>query len=149
MLTTCKKELKSPAFLEELRSNGGFVLKACKAVGISKQTAYNWRDSDIEFREEWDTAIELATEDLEKECRRRAYEGVLEPVFYQGEEVGTVRRFSDVLLIFQLKALNARYRDKLTVDVNRIDADIERELAIIRSRSQVAAAGEATSESVN
>jgi hypothetical protein len=39
--------------------------------------------------------------------------------------------------------------DKLTIDVNKLDSDIERELAAITSRSQTALAGEAESESIN
>ena len=42
---------------------------------------------------------------IEAEARRRAVDGVDEPVYYQGKEVGTVRRYSDVLLIFLLKGL--------------------------------------------
>lgn len=146
---TPKKDIYGPRFINELRENGGFVSKACIAVGVSKQTVYNWRDADPVFKQQWDEAIEFATEQLEAECRRRAYEGILEPVWYQGEEVGTVRRYSDTLLIFQLKALNARYRDKLTIDVNAVDAEIERRLAAMVAGSESAFTGETESESVN
>ena len=90
VLTTSKKEKKAPKFLKELRANGGFVGKACESVGISKPAAYKWRGTDPEFAAQWDAVIELATEDLEKEARRRAYEGIEEPVFYQGEVCGHV-----------------------------------------------------------
>jgi len=35
---------------------------------------------------------------------RRARDGVEEPIFHQGKNVGTVRKYSDTLLIFLLKS---------------------------------------------
>ena len=59
-----------------------------------------------------DHAREGAADTLEAEARRRAIEGVEEPVFHKGEQVGTLRKYSDVLLIFLLKgARPERYRD--------------------------------------
>ena len=42
---------------------------------------------------------------LEDEARRRAVDGVDEPVFQQGKQVGTIRKHSDTLLIFLLKGI--------------------------------------------
>ncbi len=48
----------------------------------------------------------MAADVLEAEAHRRAVEGVEEPVgWYKGVAGGTVRRYSDVLLIFTLKGL--------------------------------------------
>jgi hypothetical protein len=48
---------------------------------------------------------------LEDEAVRRAYEGWLKPVFYQGRQCGAVRRYSDKLLMFLLKGWRPeRYR---------------------------------------
>ena len=41
-------------------------------------------------------------DDMETEARRRGV-GYDEPVFYKGEVVGTVKKYSDLLLIFMLK----------------------------------------------
>ena len=118
-----KKEGVAEVFLEELASNGGFIGIAARTVGISRDTAYQWKYNDPEFARKWDLAMANAAEELEKECRRRAYEGYLEPVFYQGKKVGTVRRFSDTLLIFQTKALLPdKYRDQIKV-ITETDAD--------------------------
>ncbi len=145
---TRKRAHKMPLFLKELRENGGFVGKACEAVAVSKQTVYNWRNADTTFAADWDRAVDLATEDLEKEVRRRALHGVEEPVFYQGKICGTVQKYSDSLLMFAIKARKPEYRDKITVDVKQLDSDIERELAILAARSQGNAAGEAESETI-
>lgn len=133
-------------FLRELRDNGGFVNKACESASVSKQSVYNWRERDPEFAAQWDAVIELATEDLEKEARRRALVGVEEPVFYQGEVVGHVQRYSDSLLMFTIKARKPEYRDRITVDVNKLDSDIDRELAILTARSQGNSASETEGE---
>jgi hypothetical protein len=53
--------------------------------------------------------LEEAADVLLAEARRRAIEGVEEPIMHQGQVVTTVRRYSDLLLIFLLKS--ARRRD--------------------------------------
>lgn len=61
-------------------------------------------------------AIEQAADLLEKEARRRAVEGVSKPVYQGGKRVGFVREYSDVLLIFLLKAARPeRYRERNVV----------------------------------
>jgi len=139
MLTRFKRGRKARLFLQELRQNGGFVGKACEAVKVSKQSVYAWRKRHSIFAGAWDRLVDLATEDLEAEARRRAYDGVEEPVFYQGEVCGHIRKFSDNLLMFTLKARKPEYRDKLTVDVSKLDSDIERELALLATGRQAEA----------
>lgn len=117
---------KCPMFVKELRENGGFVGKACEAVAVSKQTVYNWRKEDTNFATEWDRAVDLATEDLEKEVRRRAYHGVDEPVFYKGEVVGQIRKYSDTLLMFALKARKPEYRESIKLTIEEADKLIDR-----------------------
>jgi hypothetical protein len=113
-------------FLKELRENGGFVGKACEAVAVSKQAVYNWRAEDATFAADWDRAVDLATEDLEKEVRRRAYHGTEEPVFYQGEVCGHVRKYSDTLLMFAIKARKPEYRDTIKLTLEDADKIIDK-----------------------
>lgn len=95
------------------------VGKACKAVGMGRTTAYDWRDSDPEFAEAWDIAMKRGVIALEDEAHRRAFEGVEEPVFYRGDECGTVRKYSDTLSIFLLKAHNPdKYRENSKVELS-------------------------------
>lgn len=149
MLTGFKRGRKARLFLVELRENGGFVGRACEAVKVSKPSVYAWRKRHSIFASAWDRVVELATEDLEKECRRRAYQGVEEPVFYQGEICGHIRKFSDTLLMFTIKARKPEYRDKITIDVNKLDSDIERELAALTAGSQRSIIGEVESKADN
>lgn len=122
---TPKRIRKGPMFLKELRENGGFVGKACETVAVSKQTVYNWRSDDVEFAADWDRVVDLATEDLEKEVRRRALIGVDEPVFYKGEQCGVIRKYSDTLLMFAIKARKPEYREAIKLTIEDADKIID------------------------
>lgn len=145
-----KRAKQRSSFLRQLRQTGGNVSRSCELAGVSRQTVYDWRESDESFALQWNEAVEFGTDELEEEARRRAFRGVDEPVFYQGDECGTVRKYSDTLLIFLLKGRKPdKYRERVTIDVNKLDTDIERELALIAAGSQAGATGEAESEAVN
>ena len=59
-----------------------------------------------------------ATEHLEREAWRRAHDGIAEPVFQHGKQVGTIQRYSDNLLMFLLKARAPdRYGTKVDVSM--------------------------------
>src|SRR4051794_39898402 len=88
-------------FLEEL-TKGSTVKDAAAAACVTRQATYLWK-KDEAFAAAWEAAIEEGVDDLEKEARRRAYEGVEEPVFQGGKEVGRVRKYSDALIMFLLK----------------------------------------------
>lgn len=105
-----------PTFLKWLQKKGN-VTAACDKAKIARSWAYEVRDVDPEFAAEWDTALVEATERLEMEARRRAEDGVLEPVYYQGERVGGIRKYSDTLMIFLLKAhAPEKYRDNSRIE---------------------------------
>lgn len=90
-------------FLLKLAETGN-VSKACRFAKVSRPTAYEHKNSDTEFADAWELARQIAVGLLEDEAWRRAREGWLEPVFYKGEKEGSVRKYSDTLLIFLLKA---------------------------------------------
>lgn len=100
-----------------LEGNGGHVANACKAVKIGRRTAYDWRDQDAEFANRWDDIVGASLDDLEQEAYRRAYHGVERPVFYQGAECGSIREYSDSVLMFILKAGRPeKYRDHYKIE---------------------------------
>lgn len=103
---------KDVAFLAALAETG-IVKRACEAVGIVRQTAYNRYDNDAEFAKGWDAALKIGVTALEDEAHRRGFEGVDEPVFHQGVRCGSVRKYSDTLAIFLLKAHKPeKYRER-------------------------------------
>lgn len=63
------------------------VSMAAAAVGISTSTAYEHRKTDAVFAAMWAEAQALAADSLEYALRRRAMEGVREPLFYKGEPI--------------------------------------------------------------
>lgn len=71
-------------FLETMRATGN-VAASARVAGVSSAAPYNLRERDADFACEWDNALEDATDTLELEARRRAVEGVAEPVVYQGQ----------------------------------------------------------------
>jgi hypothetical protein len=104
---------KEVAFLAALSGTAN-VARACDAAGIGRTTAYEWREADEDFRKRWDKALEIGIEALEDEAVRRAKEGWDEPVFYQGQQIATMRKYSDTLLIFLLKGRKPeRYRERV------------------------------------
>lgn len=100
------------------------VSEAARAVGFSRTALYVLRNSDPEFAAAWDEAVQVATDALEREAWRRAVEGWEEPVFYQGSEVGAVRKYSDKMLELLLRAHRPeRYRDETAINVNLLSLE--------------------------
>lgn len=90
-------------FLAELARSPN-VSSAARSVGISRRAAYLRRETDPDFAAAWDEALEQSTDALVGEMFRRGVYGTERPVFYQGEECGRIREFSDTLAIFLAKA---------------------------------------------
>jgi len=93
---------KREGFIEGLRFTGN-VSAAARAVGWSRRAAYDYRDVHDDFAQAWDDAIEEATDALEEEARRRAVDGVVEPVYHQGQVCGGIKKYSDRMLEILLK----------------------------------------------
>lgn len=99
------------ALLQALAISGS-VGHSCKVANISRSAANAHKRKDAEFSDAWEDALEDATDSLEAEVMRRARDGVDEPVFYLGQQVATVKKFSDNLAMFMLKARRPElYRD--------------------------------------
>lgn len=127
--------------LREFAATGN-VSQACLAAGLSRRTLLQRRKLDSDFAMLWDAAREIAVDGLEQEARRRAVDGVDEPVFYQGEKCGTIRRYSDNLLAKLLQAHRPHlFRERHSVAVEEIspNADIwkpDERAATIEDRAQ-------------
>lgn len=91
------------------------ITVVCKLMGIHPSVFYRTRKKDPEFDRRVKDAMEQGYDLMEEEARRRAMDGVLEPVFYKGEQVVDtkgkptgIRKYSDVLLITLLKGRRAK-----------------------------------------
>lgn len=106
---------KAAQFLE-LLAKGHTAAYSAERCRVSRSSAYKHREADEEFARAWKDAEQAGTEVLEEEAMRRAKDGVLEPVYQAGQKVGTIRKYSDTLLIFLLKGRKPEtYRDNATL----------------------------------
>jgi hypothetical protein len=109
---TTRTPEKDAAFFEALQ-NGASISSAAKSAAYGRTSIYQWRKDNPDFAAAWDEAIDCGTDLLEDEVMRRAKDGVDEPRFYEGEVCGYVRKSSDTLAIFLLKARRPeKYGDK-------------------------------------
>lgn len=112
-MQTIRTPEKRAEFLSALAELGN-VKEACVKAGIARNSAYLWRSSDVEFGADWDKHLAVGAETLEDEAIRRARDGWDEPVWHQGSMCGTVRKYSDTLLIFLLKGAKPdKYRERM------------------------------------
>ena len=115
---TSRTPAKEGEFLDELAETGN-VTKASELSGVARRTIYDWRAANEDFRARWETALDLGCDALEDEATRRAHDGVEEPVYYQGEVVGQVQRYSDTLLMFLLKGRRPeKFKDRTELTGN-------------------------------
>jgi len=87
-------------------SHHGNVRLACRAAGISPQTAYRARRASRDFGACWDAALVLARDHVEEVLADRALNGVEEVVYYHGEEIGRRIRYDNRLLLAHLARLD-------------------------------------------
>ena len=98
-------------FVAALR-NVGVMRYACDQVKVSKSTVARWRAADPAFEAAVLEALDDAVEVMEREAFRRAVVGTERPVTVAGQRE-VIRDFSDVLLIFLLKANRPeKYRER-------------------------------------
>ena len=109
---TQSKELEWVGPFLDAIAEGLSIDNATKAAEVHPTTVYQRRRENVGFRGAWDKAAEVGTRLLEQEAARRAYHGTDEPVFHQGAQCGVIRKYSDTLMIFLLKARRPdKYRD--------------------------------------
>ena len=104
---------KKIEFINALRDTG-IVRRAADVADIDRMTVYEWRKGDPEFRAAWDTALEEATDLVEHSLFNQA-----------------VSEKNVVATIFYLKGNRAKYRDRLSVDVNAVQGEIEQRLSAL------------------
>lgn len=109
-----------------------------RKAGISLQTYHYWRERSrdappppeysVEIVHDghkqlvgFDTACEVMREHarstLIAEAWRRAADGIDDPVYYHGVRVDTVKKFSDILLMFLIKQQDPSFRENATMNV--------------------------------
>lgn len=117
----------------------GSITKAAQASGVSRSTWFEAKKQSKELAAAWKEAHDIAKDSLVDEAVRRAKDGWEEPVFYQGTQCGTVRKYSDNLLMFLIKQRDPSYRDHSTINLNASGAvgairlDTDDQVAAVRA----------------
>lgn len=111
-------------FCEHLARHGNVRL-ACRAAGVSPQTAYRMRRACGQFRALWYAALVIAREQVEDVLADRAIHGWEEAVFYHGEEVARRRRYDSRLLLAHLARLDRLAERAAGGVVERFDAALD------------------------
>ncbi len=114
------KKIRNPkkrAFLAAVARTGNVTISA-EIADVARSAHYQWLEADPVYVEAFEDAMEQAAQRLEAEARRRAEEGVEEPVFYKGKKCGVIRKYSDTLLIFLLKgAMPDKYKERTSTEL--------------------------------
>jgi len=113
-----RRDSQKKRFIETLAAQGT-VSHAAQAAGVSRNTAYRWRQDDHEFASLWDEAHENAVD-------------AVESVLYQ-----SALRGNTLAIIFYLKAHRPIYRDRLNIDLKQVQSEIEDKIAQLRQRGDV------------
>jgi hypothetical protein len=106
---TPKRKVK---FLEHLAELGN-VTDSAKLIGVSTVCLYQHKKDDPEFHAAWEAAADIGVENQIDECRRRAFEGIDEPIVYQGQITAIKKAYSDTLAMFLIKARRPEYRERM------------------------------------
>ena len=95
---------KQADFLRQLSATHS-VSAAAKAVGMSRQSAYRLRSrlKGKSFDLAWDVAFHHSYDNLAHAALERALNGVEVPVFFQGEQIGSYRKFDERLTVALLE----------------------------------------------
>lgn len=109
---------KARAFLAAFRLTGD-ITRSAKAVPMDRTLHYRWLKQSEAYAKAFSAACDEFGDALEGEAVRRANEGVLEPVFYQGKPCGVIRVYSDGLMQFLLKGFKpAKYAQRVSAEVS-------------------------------
>ena len=113
---------KQKEFLE-LLSETGLVNLSASVCDISRQCFYRKALKDKKFKAAWKKAQKEGEarkpDAIESELYRRGIMGVDEPVYYKGQVVGYIRKYSDTCLIAMANAEKPekyRYNQKVELD---------------------------------
>ena len=112
---TWQESSKLVAFISELMRHGNTTW-ALEKSAAARGWVYRWRQENTEFADAFEDARTCGRESMIDEAHRRAYDGVDEPVFYKGDEVATVTKYSDSLLMFLIKQSDPTYREHFQID---------------------------------
>ncbi|MDA0787369.1 MAG: hypothetical protein O3B37_13870 [Proteobacteria bacterium] len=115
---------KREAFLNMLAETAS-VTAASQGTGVYRVKWYRIRKTDPAFAQAWDEALEIGLDAVEDEAIRRAVAGHEEPIYFRGEKIGAVTKYSDRML---MQLLQARRPTRYGAAAARVETDDLRSL---------------------
>ena len=109
------------AFLKHYARYGS-ISAAATYCRISTSTATLYRDNNPDFAQQMEDAHDEHRARIERAIYERGVEGVEEPRFNATGQIGTVRKYSDQLLLAYAKRHIAEYREG---DTSRVEVDVD------------------------
>ena len=97
-------ETNARAFLAAYKLTAD-ITAAAAAAKIDRSNHYSWLKQSEKYRAAFDRARIEVADAIEAAAIRRARDGVLEPVFYQGIKCGAIRRYPEGTAMFILRGL--------------------------------------------
>lgn len=113
-----KFDVQKQAEFLAMYAQKGLKGKCAHAVGVSVDTVRRHQNDDPIFALALAEATAIYEDSIRQTVHNRAIEGWDEAVWYQGVQVGYVRKFSDRLLELHAKARVPEYRDKVDINVS-------------------------------
>lgn len=110
------------AFIEALKKMPN-IARACRVAGCDRRQCYNERETDPQFRADWDDAEKESVESLHRSLYNIATRGEVESVWMKDQDgkpvkVETKRKVNVTAAIFLLKAHDpARYRERISAEL--------------------------------
>jgi hypothetical protein len=95
----------------------GSIVRSAEAAKVDKSMHYRWLKQSEKYADDFKAAFNEFADVFEGEAIRRANEGVLEPVFYQGVACGAVRRYDSGLMQMMLPRFKPEYRRQISAEV--------------------------------
>jgi hypothetical protein len=117
-------------FLEGLRERG-VVQGGLDLARISRTTAYMWRSLDPEFRRAWDEVKEACNDNVRQTIYQQAVSGK-----------------NALYSIFYAKHNCPEYRERVTIDVNMVQSEVEERLSVLANRLPSASTKDLISEAL-
>ena len=111
-----RRKAAQAAFLAAFEKSAN-VTQACRAADIDRSTFYDWMEKYETFSLLYHQAEQTANDNIRAEIFRRGHDGWDEAVYQLGKYRGTVRKYSDTLLIFLAKARMPEFREKQSLEV--------------------------------
>ena len=105
-----RRDRQKKKFIDTLAVQGT-VSHAAQAAGVSRNTAYRWRHEDLEFASLWEEAHDNAVDEVDSVVYQKALSG------------------DTIAMIFYLKAHRPIYRDRLNIDIEQVNREIEERMA--------------------